>query len=240
MGNSLLDNSEMIAAHSAQKTWRIPLSGRLTRTQRYWMKRPGALTAGLRSLGAFKLRVTREFADTAQGCEAHALRIRTGTPVWVREVVMSVDGKDCVSARSITPLHASKGIWSGIRRLRTRPLADMLYGDSDIRRSLFEWRQLSWGDPFWHAVWHFGGAKPLTPPGSKHNTGVPPAQTHAHTALRWPTPRLASHPQLLARRSVFWRQRQPLLVAECFLPAFWEIAMKHLTPARAPDPAPAC
>jgi chorismate--pyruvate lyase len=27
---------------------------------------------------------------------------------------------------------------------------------------------------------------------------------------------------LLARRSVFWRYDQPLLVAECFLPAFWE------------------
>jgi chorismate--pyruvate lyase len=27
---------------------------------------------------------------------------------------------------------------------------------------------------------------------------------------------------LLARRSVFWRNGQPLLVAECFLPDFWQ------------------
>jgi len=31
---------------------------------------------------------------------------------------------------------------------------------------------------------------------------------------------------LLARRSVFWRHGQPLLVAECFLPGFWALARR--------------
>lgn len=168
------------------------------------MKRPGALTAGLRSLGRFDLRVGREYAEGARAVEALALECPVGTPVWVREVVMSVDGIDCVSARSITPLAASHGVWSGIRRLNTRPLADMLYGDSDIRRSLFEWCQLGFADPFWKAARL--NTKKLTPPATR------------------PTERTKSAPQLLARRSVFWRRGQPLLVAECFLPEFWKIA----------------
>ena len=223
----------MIAAHSFQKAWRIPLSGRLTRTQRYWMKRPGALTGGLRYLGTFSLRVTREYADGARHGEAQVLGLRLGAPVWVREVVMSVDGKDCVSARSITPLRASTGVWSGIRKLRTRPLADMLYGDSDIRRSLFEWRQLNWGDPFWHAVWHFGGAKPLAQVSTEQRPATRAASANDNgpsTLSPHAGERHASTPQLLARRSVFWRQGQPLLVAECFLPAFWDIAQKRPVP----------
>jgi chorismate--pyruvate lyase len=37
---------------------------------------------------------------------------------------------------------------------------------------------------------------------------------------------------LLARRSVFWRAQAPLMVAECFLPAFWDIAFKNQPPGR--------
>lgn len=63
--------------------------------------------------------------------------LATGTPVWVREVLMSVDGVDSVTARSLTPLPASHGVWQGMRRLRSRPLADMLYHDRSIQRSAF-------------------------------------------------------------------------------------------------------
>lgn len=59
------------------------------------------------------------------------------TPCWVREVCMAIDGVDCVVARSLTPLTASHGVWQGMRKLRTRPLADMLYNDPGIHRSAF-------------------------------------------------------------------------------------------------------
>jgi len=179
--------------------WHADLSGHLSPAQAFWLYRPGALTNGLRALGHVDLRVTREFACAVSSEEAHALHVPRRTPVWVREVVMAIDGIDRVSARSVTPLLASRGVWSGIRRLNTRPLADMLYGDTDIVRSPFAWRQLMPGDPFYGAVRGHGGVAYM------------PSRAGC----------------LLARRSVFWRKQQPLIVAECFLPAFWDIAPKR-------------
>lgn len=170
---------------------------RLTAVQKYWLFRPGALTAGLRQLGEMRLRVLAEYAEGARPDEALALRVAPGAAVWVREVLMSVDGIDSVVARSITPLAASRAMWQGMRRLRTRPLADMLYHDSSVRRSPFVCRRLASPVPF-------------------HRT--------ASEVARASTPSQVVSPAVLARRSVFWRMGQPLLVAEGFLPGFWERA----------------
>ncbi len=105
---------------------------------------------------------------------------------------MDLDGQDCVVARSITLLMASHGIWQGMRRLRSRPLADILYGDPAITRSDFEVARLSRRAAVYRTVQRLD--KQHLVPG-----------------------------KLLARRSVFWRQGAPLLVAECFLPEFWSI-----------------
>lgn len=145
-----------------------------------------------------RLRVLAEYAEGARPDEALALRLPPGAAVWVREVLMSVDGIDSVVARSITPLAASRAMWQGMRRLRTRPLADMLYHDSSVRRSPFVCRRLSSPVPF-------------------HRTAV--AVAGALDAGQVTAP-----PVVLARRSVFWRLGQPLLVAEGFLPGFWERA----------------
>ena len=37
-----------------------------------------------------------------------------------------------------------------------------------------------------------------------------------------------------ARRSVFWRMGQPLLVAECFLPGFWTLTAGRAVPPLQP------
>ncbi|MFC4276509.1 chorismate--pyruvate lyase family protein [Achromobacter aloeverae] len=167
----------------------------LTAVQKYWLFRPGALTAGLRQLGQVRLRVLAEYPEGAQSDEALALRLAPGAAVWVREVLMSVDGVDSVVARSLTPLAASHAMWQGMRRLRTRPLADMLYHDSSVRRSRFVCRRLASPVPF-------------------HRTAEDVSQASRRLGAAG----------ILARRSVFWRQGQPLLVAEGFLPAFWDLA----------------
>ncbi|MBR8657999.1 chorismate lyase, partial [Achromobacter sp. Marseille-Q0513] len=95
-----------------------------------------------------RLRVLAEYADGAPQDEARAMRIAPGAPVWIREVLMSVDGVDSVPARSLTPLAASHGAWQGMRRLRTRPLADMLYHDRTVIRSPFACRRLASPVPF--------------------------------------------------------------------------------------------
>lgn len=181
------------APHHA-RGWRGYLPPSLSRFHKYWLLRPGALTAGLRQLGQVRLRVLREYPQGAPDDEAHGMGLTARTPCWVREVCMSIDGVDCVVARSLTPLAASHGAWQGMRKLRTRPLADMLYNDPGIHRSAFVCAVLNGTQAF----------------------SATPAQIS--------TPKPGA---LWARRSVFWRQGQPLLVAECFLPAFWACLEKN-------------
>jgi len=175
--------------------WHLGVLPSLPFLQKYWLQRPGALTDGLRQLGRLDLRVVREYGCGAPPDEAAALQRPARTPVWVREVLMSVNGTDAVAARSLTPLAASHGVWQGIRKLRSRPLADMLYHDPAITRSPFAVARLRRPLAFYMAL-------------CRHNL--------AH----------APHPDLLTRRSVFWRHDQPLVVAECFLPGFWAFASR--------------
>ena len=168
----------------------------LSSQQKYWLFRPGALTGGLRQLGSVHLRVRAEHVHGIPIDEASALSLKRGTPVWVREVIMSVNDIDCIVARSLTPLAASHGVWQAIRRLGNRPLADILYNDRQVRRSAFVCRRLSAEVPLYRS-----------------------ARTYCDSgSVLW------------ARRSVFWRHGQPLLVAECFLPSFWRINQAPATP----------
>ncbi len=176
--------------------WHELPSPSFTHQQKHWLFRPGALTAGLRRLGSVQLRVSREFSEGLRPEEAWMLQVPTHTPIWVREIIMSVNGIDSVFARSFTPLPASHGLWQGMRRLRTRPLADMLYHDPQILRSPFFACRLREQAPLYHTARHILGPD------------CPPAQ------------------KTLARCSVFWRASSPLLVAEGFLPEFWALAAK--------------
>ncbi|GAA4326694.1 chorismate lyase [Pigmentiphaga soli] len=177
---------------TSSRGWQATLPPSLPSLYKTWLLRPGALTAGLRGLGPVRLRVLREHAGGVPVDEAQAMGLAPGTPVWLREIVMSVDGVDCVAARSLAPLPASHGVWKGMRRLRTRPLADMLYHDRSVRRSAFACVRIRPAIALYAVVRR---VLPEAPPGGP-----------------W------------ARRSVFWRGGQPLLVAECFLPAFWTLA----------------
>lgn len=165
----------------------------LSTIQKQWLMRAGALTAGLRTFGKLELRVLAEYAAGLTLDESSGLLRPARTPIWVREVAMSINGLDCVVARSVTPLNASHSTWQGIRRLQSRPLADILYNERSIVRSAFEVCQINRRMPIYK------------------------------TCLRV-IENSAPAGKLLARRSVFWRQYQPLLVAECFLPAFWSVA----------------
>lgn len=124
---------------------------RFTIHQKDWLTRGGSLTAHLRTLGTVDVRVTREAVDLPWPDEYAALRLAPRTPVWVREVVLSVDGVPCVAAHSVTPLDASVGTWQAMRRLRTRPLAELLYSDSGVARSALVSRRVNARHPL-HAL----------------------------------------------------------------------------------------
>lgn len=177
--------------------WLASPSPSFSQQQKYWLFRPGALTAGLREIGQVQLQVVREQPEGLHPGEAWMLKGTPHSPIWLREIIMSIDGTKSVFARSFTPLNASHGLWQGMRRLRTRPLADMLYHDTQITRSRFFACRLRDQNPLYRSARRMLG------------NDCPPAH------------------RMLARCSVFWRQQQPLLVAECFLPDFWAVAAKN-------------
>ena len=177
--------------------WLAQVPPSLSSAQKSWLMRPGALTASLRQLGQVKLQVIREGPEGLSLDEAGGIAKAPRTPVWVREVLMSIHDTPCVFARSLTPLIASHGTWKGIRKLRTRPLADILYHEPSIRRSAFEVARIQRHMPLYSTYLQIYPKRSLT---------LPP---------------------LLARRSVFWRSGQPLLVSECFLPTFWRMLFAY-------------
>ncbi|SDH81157.1 chorismate--pyruvate lyase family protein [Paraburkholderia phenazinium] len=150
-----------ICFDAADAHWRVaPLPG-FSRDQKDWLTRGGSLTAHLRTLGAVAVRVTRETVASPWADEHAALDVERRAPVWVREVVLSVDGTPFVAAHSIAPLAASVGVWQAMRRLRTRPLAELLYSDSSVARSALVSRRLTARHPLYRlAAREIGGAHP--------------------------------------------------------------------------------
>ena len=195
--------------------WLTAPSPSASRLQRQWLTHPGALTQGLRTLGVLTLRVLSENVCRARQDEAERLALPIGHALWQREVCMSISGVDCVVAHSVTSLEAAHGQWQAVRRLRNRPLADILYLDRAIVRSDFEFTTLKLGMPL-YALTAIRTGPPLYPL-------TPQRLVHQPDPLSQTLP--ASHTRVYARRSVFVRATQPLLVAEAFLPAFWNIAL---------------
>jgi chorismate--pyruvate lyase len=118
-----------------------------TTTQKIWLLRPGALTPALRRLGAVQLHVIAEHSTSACREDAAAMHAKCRTPLWIREVRMSIEGADCLVARSVMSLAASRSVWQDVRRLGRRPLASILYHDRHIQRSCFMYRVLTRGEP---------------------------------------------------------------------------------------------
>jgi chorismate lyase len=135
---------------AADAHWRVaPLPG-FSAAQKDWLTRGGSLTAQLRALGAVAVRVTHESVALPWADESAALGLAPRAPVWVREVVLSVHGVPFVAAHSVAPLAASVGVWQAMRRLRTRPLAELLYSDSTVARSALVSRRVTARHPLYH------------------------------------------------------------------------------------------
>jgi chorismate--pyruvate lyase len=162
---------------------------------RHWQTAPGSLSLRLAALGG-RLEVQRlsQRVQPLLPGEAHDLQRPADTRVLVREVLLRVDGRALVWARSVVPARATRGPWRALLGLGSRPLAELLFADPAVSRSALQpetWRR---GSP-WHrratAAWQAGCGQP------------------------WPGN------QVVARSSVFWRGGMPLRVFEAFavLPA---------------------
>jgi chorismate--pyruvate lyase len=173
---------------------------------RRWLSAPGSLTARLRLHGKVTVQVLSQGRQTLWPQERAALRCQQG---HVREVVLRIDGRPAVWARSSTTLRAVKGPWRAIKGLGTRPLAELLFEHSQVRRDPLvsqrfaqqapERRHLArtWAGLLLGPALHEASHTPQTAPSQATPINAPPA---------W------------ARHSVFWHRGHPLQVLESFAP----------------------
>ena len=152
---------------------------------------PGSLTARLRQHGAVRVQVGQQGRQKLWPHEAAHIGQAHG---HVREVILWVDERPAVWARSVTAQGDARGPWRAIKGLGNRPLAEVLFMDATIRRT-----------PLQCALWPAHGL-----PWSHRRRAWLRSLSDATTTLQalpaW------------ARSSVFVRRGAPLLVTECFAP----------------------
>jgi len=154
-----------------------------------WLTAPGSLTARLRRHGTVRVQVLTQGTRRLWAHERGVLGVAHG---HVREVVLWLDARPAVWARSSTRLADARGPWRAIRGLGNRPLAEVLFNGAGIRR-----------DPLHVHRW------PMTGP------------EHGRCRRQWaalPGPTDDDAP-VWGRSSVFRHRGAPLLVTECFAAA---------------------
>ncbi len=165
---------------------------------RRWLGAPGSLTARLRLHGRVTVDVLAQGRMALLPQERMALGCQAA---HVREVLLRIDGRAAVWARSVTPLSAVKGPWAAIEGLGTRPLAELLFSHRRVLRGPLQASHLRPGSPLQRRMaraW-LAHAHPL-------NHTLPP-----DALPRW------------ARHSLFWHRGQPLQVLEAFAP--WMLSL---------------
>jgi len=111
---------------------------------RDWLRAPGSLSQRLALLGArFEVQVLRQGVMPLRQQERLALGLPRRGCTWVREVILRVDGRPLVWARSSLHQSALAGPWQALKGLGCRPLADLLYADPRVRRSELAPRRLA-------------------------------------------------------------------------------------------------
>ena len=171
--------------------WRLAPLPIFSTEQKDWLTRKGSLTQYLQAWGTVTVRVMREVVDVVWLDECHCLRIRAYTPVWLREVLLCVNGVPFVAARSVMSLAASRSVWRVVRNLGSQPLGHILYRQIAIDRSALMSRRVK--AP--HQLYQLA------------QSGILTFQKMPHS--------------LLARRSVFIHRGAALLVTEVMLDALW-------------------
>lgn len=157
---------------------------------RRWLQATGSLSARLAATGDnFSVQVLNQGRQALTRDEALALGSGECRIGYVREVVLRVDGKAMVFARSVTAHASAMGAWRSVQGLGNRPLADVLFRHLGIRRAPLEFAQPK-----------------------RHGT----LQRHVAKAWLSSTGATLSHSALPARRSVFTRHNAALLVMEVF------------------------
>ena len=129
--------------------WRSEPPASAPRMWTQWLRRGGSLTRALQTLGKVEVQVNfegivcRRAGEMRLRNEHIAARrsayrpVEHGSPVWVRDITLTVNAAAVVAARSIVSARDSRASWKSLRTLAARPLGSLLYNDPAISRSRF-------------------------------------------------------------------------------------------------------
>lgn len=159
---------------------------------RQWLHAPGSLSRRLAALGdRFAVQTLRQGPARLHRREIEQLGHHARGRVWVREVLLRVDGQPMIWARSVAPRPSLAGPWRALLGLGSRPLADLLFKDPRVTRSPLRVEHLSHGSPL---------RERMRRQWAKANGHQPP------------------HSMVWARSSIFHKHGAPLRVMEVFSP----------------------
>jgi chorismate lyase len=115
--------------------------GRLTDSPeaRSWLLERGSLTLRLkRQHPGLAVRIVAEGLGPLLPDETIRLTLPPHRQAWVREVTLHDGSLELLQARTVIPDWSSANPWSELQRLGNRPLGEILFSDSGLERSEFE------------------------------------------------------------------------------------------------------
>ena len=108
-----------------------------------WLASRGSLTARISThYSNFNLRRVAQRAQRPNPDERRGMNLRAHELAIIREVLLSTAGIPLVFAHSVVARHDLNGVWRGLSRLGTRPLAEMLFQDPAVVRLPMEYKKL--------------------------------------------------------------------------------------------------
>lgn len=166
---------------------------------RSWLQTSGSLTVRLQQThGQFRVEVRRQGCGRVLWDEAHAIGVRAGRQVRLRQVTLWAGGQARVVAHTAVKHAGAQSDWPFWRHLGTRSLGTVLFRDPGVRRGRLQFACLPQSHPLAvEAAQVFGR---LAHSQSAFDGGV--------SGRRW-----------YARRAVYLRAagRTPLVVTEVFV-----------------------
>jgi len=107
-----------------------------------WLITQDSLTAKLQCLGTLTVEVIEDAWGAPTAREKKRLKLRPREAARIRTVLLKVDGKTVIYARSIIPAKSLRGHWRQVKYLKNRPLGGYLFQHRSLTRSDIEVTQL--------------------------------------------------------------------------------------------------
>ena len=115
-----------------------------------WLTSRDSLTSRIKAhVGNFNLVRLKQIVQRPNIDERRELGLRIGELAVVREVLLRDGDRVLVFAHSVVARRDLVGVWRGLSRLGTRPLAEMLFNDPTVVRLPMEYRKIDSRHPLY-------------------------------------------------------------------------------------------